>query len=94
MSGTVPLVDLAIGAAMDGQRGAFIGGGIGGAVGLLTGIVALTRGSDCSLAPGFPPRVPIARADGARLEARRGRGEGGVAGLLVPLPVKRALRFR
>ena len=54
VSGAAPLAGLAIGAAAGGQRNAFVGGAIGGAVGLATAIVALSRNSDYSLAPGFP----------------------------------------
>lgn len=54
VSGTLPLAGLALGAVTEGQRGAFLGFGIGGAVGLATAFVALRRGSDFALAPGFP----------------------------------------
>jgi hypothetical protein len=54
VGGAAPLAGLAIGAAAGGQRNVFVGGAIGGAVGLATAIVALTRNSDYSLAPGFP----------------------------------------
>ncbi|MGH7648972.1 MAG: hypothetical protein ACREND_12710, partial [Gemmatimonadaceae bacterium] len=53
-SGVAPVAGLAIGALVDGRSGLLTGSGIGIAVGLVTSVVALTRGSDYSLQAGLP----------------------------------------
>lgn len=68
-SGAAPVAGLAIGALADGRNGAVLGSEIGGGVGLAIAIVALTRGSDYSLAPGFPLEL---RSEGPMmLDAKR-----------------------
>jgi hypothetical protein len=68
-SGAAPVAGLAIGALADGRNGAVLGSEIGSGVGLAIAIVALTRGSDYSLAPGFPLEL---RSEGPMmLDAKR-----------------------
>jgi len=53
-SATAPVAGLAIGAATGGKNGAWLGGEIGTAVGLVTFFVAAAHSGEYDLGPGFP----------------------------------------
>lgn len=54
VSATAPVAGLAIGAAAGGKDGAWVGGEIGSAVGLVTFFVAAMHSGEYDLGPGFP----------------------------------------
>ena len=53
-SGAAPVAGLAIGAMAGGKNGAWLGSEVGGAVGLVTFIVAAAHSGEYQLGPGFP----------------------------------------